>query len=58
MVQYWQKQMFSSSALRPPPVKGSDADVIAFVAKTAGAVGYVSAGASLPPDVKTLALID
>ena len=58
VIRYWQKQMFSSSALLPPPVKGSDADVIAFVAKTAGAVGYVSAGASLPPDVKTLALID
>ena len=58
VMRYWQKQMFSSSALLPPPVKGSDADVIAFVAKTAGAVGYVSAGAALPPDVKTLALID
>jgi len=58
VVQYWQKLMFSASAQRPPAVKGSDADVIAFVAKTAGAVGYVSAGAPLPPDVKALALID
>lgn len=58
VVQYWQKLMFSASAQRPPFVKASDADVIAFVAKTAGSVGYVSAGAALPPDVRTLTLID
>lgn len=58
VVQYWQKQMFASSGQRPPFVKGSDAEVIAFVAKTAGAVGYVSARAALPPEVRTLALID
>jgi ABC-type phosphate transport system substrate-binding protein len=58
VVQYWQKQMFSPSGQRPPPVKDGDAAVIAFVAKNAGAVGYVSVGASLPPEVKTLALAD
>jgi ABC-type phosphate transport system substrate-binding protein len=58
VVQYWQKQMFASSPLRPPPVKRSDADVIAFVAQTPGAVGYVSPGTPLPPEVKTLALVD
>lgn len=58
VVQYWQKLMFTSSPLRPPSVKGSDADVIAFVAKTSGAVGYVPAGIPLPPGVKPLALID
>ena len=35
-VQYWQKQMFAANPLRPPAVKGSDAEVIAFVAKTRG----------------------
>jgi ABC-type phosphate transport system substrate-binding protein len=58
VVQYWQKQMFSASGQRPPPVKDGDAVVIAFVAKNAGAIGYVSAGAALPPEVKTLALAD
>jgi ABC-type phosphate transport system substrate-binding protein len=57
-VQYWQKQMFAANPLRPPAVKGSDAEVIAFVAKTEGAVGYVSKAAVLPPDVKALAVID
>ena len=34
----------------PPPVKASDADVIAYVASTRGAIGYVSAGAAVPVD--------
>jgi ABC-type phosphate transport system substrate-binding protein len=58
VLQYWQKQMFSASRLTPPLVKGGDADVVAFVAKTAGAVGYVTAGTPLPPEVKTVALVD
>jgi len=58
VVQYWQKQMFSAARLSPPPVKATDADVIAFVAKNAGAVGYVTASTPLPAAVRTLALID
>ena len=57
-VQYWQKQMFETKPLRPPVVRGSDAEVIAFVAKTEGAVGYVSKTATLPPVVRTIAVID
>ena len=57
-VQYWQKQMFETRPLRPPAVRGSDAEVIAFVAKTEGAVGYVSKTATLPPVVRTIAVID
>jgi hypothetical protein len=57
-VQYWQKQMFDTRPLRPPPVKGSDADVIEFVAKTEGAVGYVSRAATLPAGVKAIAIIE
>jgi len=57
-VQYWQKLMFASSPLRPPPVKGSDAEVIAFVSQTEGAVGYVSKAAALPPDVRAVAVVD
>jgi ABC-type phosphate transport system substrate-binding protein len=57
-LQYWQKQMFGMNPLRPPAVKGSDAEVIAFVVKTEGAVGYVSKAATLPPGVKAIAVID
>jgi ABC-type phosphate transport system substrate-binding protein len=58
VLQYWQKQMFDTRPLRPPLVKASDAEVIAFVSRTTGAVGYVSGGAALPPGVKALAVID
>jgi ABC-type phosphate transport system substrate-binding protein len=54
---YWQQQMFSGS-LKPPPVKTSDDEVIAFVAADPGAVGYVADTAVLPATVKELALID
>jgi ABC-type phosphate transport system substrate-binding protein len=57
-VQYWQKQMFEANPLRPPAVKGSDAEVIAFVAKTEGAVGYVSKTATVSPGVKAIAVVD
>jgi ABC-type phosphate transport system substrate-binding protein len=57
-VQYWQKQMFAGSPLRPPAVKGSDAEVIAFVAKTEGAVGYVWKTVALPAGVKAIAVIE
>jgi len=58
-IQYWQSQMLEGKPLRPPPgVKGSDTDVLAFVAKTKGAVGYVSAGTTIPPGVRAIAIID
>jgi ABC-type phosphate transport system substrate-binding protein len=58
VVQYWQKQMFSAARQVPPPVKATDAEVIAYVAKNSGAVGYVAAGTPLPPEVRTLSLVD
>ena len=58
VLQYWQKQMFATQPLRPPPVKGSDAEVMAFVGSTPGAVGYVSSSATLSAAVKPLAVID
>ncbi len=58
VVQYWQKQMFGATPLRPPFVKGSDAEVLAFVAETPGAVGYVSRATALPGGVKALDVID
>lgn len=43
---YWQQQIFAGKDV-PPDVKGSDADVVAFVSANPGAIGYVSAGASV-----------
>jgi ABC-type phosphate transport system substrate-binding protein len=41
---YWQQQIYSGRGV-PPPVKSSDAEVVAFVAANPGGIGYVSAGA-------------
>lgn len=43
---YWQQRIFSGRDV-PPPELDSEASVVAFVAKTAGAIGYVSGGAKL-----------
>jgi ABC-type phosphate transport system substrate-binding protein len=42
---YWSTMIFSGKGT-PPKELGSDADVVDFVAKTAGAIGYVDAGAA------------
>lgn len=49
---YWSRQI--SGGMRPPVVKSTDKDVVEFVAKNAGSIGYVSSGATLPPTVKLL----
>jgi ABC-type phosphate transport system substrate-binding protein len=43
---YWQQMVFSGGGV-PPPELDSEGDVVRFVLKNRGAVGYVSAGASL-----------
>lgn len=53
---YWQRKM--STGVMPPPVKTSDEDVVAFVAATPGAIGYVTIAAPLPESVKTIELAD
>jgi len=53
---YWQRRM--STGVTPPPVKTSDEEVVAFVASTPGAIGYVSANVTLPETVKTIQLAD
>lgn len=59
VVQYWGRQLASMAAsVRPPTVKGSEDEVLAYVAKTSGAVGYVSSGTALPPGVKAVTVID
>jgi ABC-type phosphate transport system substrate-binding protein len=50
---YWQQQIFAGKDI-PPPEKKSDADVIAFVQATPGAVGYVAAGTPLGAGVKAV----
>ncbi len=37
---FWAKKVFTGKG-KPPPEKGTDADVKAFVASTPGAVGYI-----------------
>jgi ABC-type phosphate transport system substrate-binding protein len=63
VVQYWGKQLAAkassmTTAQRPPTVKRSDEEVLMYVAKTAGAVGYVSSGAALLPGVKAVSIVD
>jgi hypothetical protein len=41
---YWQQLLFSGRGA-PPAIKASDAEVVAFVTATPGAVGYVATGA-------------
>ena len=49
----WERLIFSGAAVPPPNVE-SDIQVLDFVRRTAGGVGYVSASASLPEGVKLL----
>ena len=53
---YWQRRM--SQGVTPPPVKATDEEVVAFVASTPGAIGYVSPAALLPEGVKAVELAD
>jgi ABC-type phosphate transport system substrate-binding protein len=43
---YWQQQIFSGRDV-PPVQKDSDAEIVAFVRKNRGGIGYVAAGTSL-----------
>jgi ABC-type phosphate transport system substrate-binding protein len=54
---HWRKRMLEAREV-PPPVKSSDEEVIAHVAKNPGGIGYVSAAATLPPTVKELRIAD
>lgn len=53
---YWQREMARGQV--PPPVKTSDEEVVAFVASTPGAIGYVTPGAPLPDSVREVAVIN
>jgi ABC-type phosphate transport system substrate-binding protein len=52
----WRRKI--NEGVRPPKVRSSDEEVIAFVAETKGSIGYVSLSTPLPPTVKALVLVD
>ena len=54
---YWQRQIFQGRAV-PPMQKASEAEVLEFVAKVPGAVGYVSSSTPLSANVKELTVKD
>jgi ABC-type phosphate transport system substrate-binding protein len=52
---FWSHKM--ATGVTPPPVKQTDEDVIAFVATTPGAIGYVSSATPLPEGVRPIAIV-
>jgi ABC-type phosphate transport system substrate-binding protein len=57
VIRYWHRVVFSGRGV-PPPVAGSDAEVMTFVGANRGGVGYVSSAAQLPPGVKVLRVVE
>jgi ABC-type phosphate transport system substrate-binding protein len=53
---YWAQKILKG--ITPPAVKETDDEVIQYVARTKGAVGYVSPAAAIPETVRMLTLID
>ena len=53
---YWQQMIFGGKGV-PPPEKSTDADIVAFVRDTPGAIGYVWSGADVST-VKIVAIAD
>jgi len=53
---FWLQQVYSGRG-NPPPIKASDADVLAYVQTNPGAIGYVST-ATPPGSVKVLAVTE
>lgn len=54
---YWQRQIFSGDDI-PPDRLATEADVLDFVRRNRGAIGYVSQNAVLGDGVKELRVID
>jgi len=57
VMSYWQQQL-SRGGKRPPPVRGSDAEVLEFIAKTPGSIGYVSPDTPVVEGVKALQVVE
>jgi ABC-type phosphate transport system substrate-binding protein len=54
---YWQQMIFSGREV-PPPKKSRDDEVIEFVARHPGGLGYVASSTPLPATVRVLTLRD
>ena len=55
---YWQKQIFTGRGV-PPPEKSSDKEVLEYVDKNEGAIGYVSINKSISKyNVKEIKVIE
>jgi ABC-type phosphate transport system substrate-binding protein len=55
--QYWRRRLLEQKEF-PPKVKSADAEIVAYVAKSVGGIGYVSAAMPLSPEVKVLKIPD
>lgn len=53
---YWNRMIMKG--VIPPPVMQTDEEVLEYVAKTQGAIGYVSVDVTVPMGVKTLVVIN
>lgn len=53
---FWNRRM--QTGVTPPPVKQSDEEILAFVATTPGAIGYVTAETPLPETVREIAVVE
>lgn len=54
---YWSRQVFSGEGV-PPTRVGSDREVLEYVSRNRGAIGYVSAEAQRPEGVRSLRISD
>jgi ABC-type phosphate transport system substrate-binding protein len=54
---YWQRRV-ASDRLFPPPIRGTDQEVLDYVAATSGAIGYVAPDTALPESVRVIAVVD
>jgi len=52
---YWEQMVFQGKA-SPPPTESSDSEVMSYVRQHPYAIGYVSAGARLTPDLKPITI--
>jgi len=54
---YWQNRV-AVDRVFPPPIKDSDEEVLGFVARTSGAVGYVGPDTAIPSGVRVIDVVD
>ena len=54
---YWQELIFTGQGV-PPVERASDEEVVAFVAASRGAIGYVGPGATLGRKVRALRIVE